>query len=97
MVKIILNLATLKISAHLNIQWLREDHDKELNSAKDKGTTETIEELDKLCQMTEDKEGDVTKIGDEWDMLMEQLKALQQIFNEERVKADKYDETIQVL
>ena len=30
-------------------------------------------------------------------MLMEQLKALQQSFNEERVKSDKDDETIQVL
>ena len=30
-------------------------------------------------------------------MIMEQLKALQQIFNEERVKAEKDAETIQVL
>ena len=30
-------------------------------------------------------------------MLMEQLKALQQIFNEEKVKSEKDDEIIQVL
>ena len=42
------------------------------------------------------QKGDVMKIGEEWDMLMEQLKALQQIFNEERVKAEKGAKTIQV-
>ena len=80
--KIILKLAILKISVRFNIQWLREEHDKELNAAKENGTTETIEELDKLCNIMEDKKGDVMKIGEEWDMLMEQLKALQQSFNE---------------
>ena len=84
--EIVLKLATLKILAHLNIQWLREDHNKELNAAKYNGTTETIEELYKLCQIMEDKKGDVMKIGEEWDMLMEKLKALQQSFNEKRVK-----------
>ena len=79
MVKIILRLATLKISAHLNIQWLREDHDKELNSAKDKGTTETIEELDKLCQIMEDKKGDVMKISEEWDMLMKNVRYFRRV------------------
>ena len=29
------------------------------------------------------------KIGEEWDMIMEQFKALQQSFNEKRVKAEK--------
>ena len=43
------------------------------------------------------QKGDVIKSGEEWDMLMEQLKALQQSFNEEMIKSDKYDETIQVL
>ena len=38
----------MKSSAHLNMQQLREEHEKALNSAKDNGTTETIEELDKL-------------------------------------------------
>ena len=80
--KIILKLETLNSSSRLNIQWLIEDPDKYLNSAKDDGTTKTIEEPDKLCQIMEDKRGDVMKIGEEWDMLMEQLKALQQSFNE---------------
>ena len=43
------------------------------------------------------QKGDVTNIGEEWDMLMEQLKALQQSFNEDRIKAEKDAETIQVL
>ena len=51
--KIIQKLATLKISARLNMQWLREEHDKDLHTAKDNGTTENIEELDKLCQIME--------------------------------------------
>ena len=63
--KIILKLATLKISACLNFQLLREDHDKQLNAAKYNGTIETIEELDKLCQIMEDKKGDVMKIGED--------------------------------
>ena len=50
-----------------------------------------------MCQIMEDKKGDVMKIGEEWDMLMEKLKALQQSFNEERVKVEKDAETIQVL
>ena len=79
--KIILKLATLKISACLNMQWLKEEHDKELNSAKENGTTETIKELDRLCQILEDKKDDVMKIGDEWDILTELLKLLQQGFN----------------
>ena len=57
--KIILRLATLKISAHFNIQWMRADHDKELNAAKENGTWETIEYLDWLCHNMEDKKGDV--------------------------------------
>ena len=40
---------------------------------------------------------DVMKIDDEWDMLIEKLKALQQSFNEERVKEEKYPRTIHVL
>ena len=43
------------------------------------------------------KEGDVMKIGEELDMLMEQLKELQNIFNKERIKSGKYSETIKVL
>ena len=53
--KTILKLATLKSSACLNIQRLREEHKEALNSAKNNGTTETIEELDKLCQTIEEK------------------------------------------
>ena len=45
----------------------------------------------------EDKKGDVMKIGEEWDIFMKQLKALQQSFNEERVKEEKDTETILVL
>ena len=44
--------------------------------------------------MMEDKKGDVIKIGEVWDMIMEQLKALQNIFNEKRVRAEKDSETI---
>ena len=68
---------------------LREEHNKALNSAKDNGTTETIKELEHLRQILEDKIGDVMEIGDELDMLMEQLKALKQSFNSDRVKLDK--------
>ena len=78
------------------MQWLREEHDKELNAAKDNGTTETIEEPDKLCQILEDKKGDIMKFSEELDTLMEKLRALQHSFNKERVKVEKYSETIQV-
>ena len=47
------------------MQQLREEHDEALNSAKDIGTTETIEELDKLCQTLKDKKSDVMKVGEE--------------------------------
>ena len=50
-----LKLAILKISIRLNIQGLREEHDKELNYAKDNGTTENIEDLNKFCHILEDK------------------------------------------
>ena len=40
--KIVLQLATLKISTHLNMQRLGEEHDKELNNSKDNGTKGTI-------------------------------------------------------
>ena len=43
------------------------------------------------------QKGDVMKVGEEWDMLMEQIKAFQHGFNEERVKSEKDVETIQVL
>ena len=44
----------MKRSIHLNTQQLREEHDKALNAAKENGTTETIEELDKLSQNLEE-------------------------------------------
>ena len=53
--KIILKLATLNSSTCFNIKRLREEHDEALNAAKDNGTKETIEELDKLSQNPEDK------------------------------------------
>ena len=43
-----------------------------------------------------DKKGDVMEIGKEQDTLMEKLKALQQIFDEEKGKAQKGAKTIQV-
>ena len=52
------------------MQLLREEHDEDLNAAKDHGTTETIEELDKLRKTLEDKIFDVMEIGVEQDMLM---------------------------
>ena len=51
----ILKLATLKSSNPLHMQQLREGYDKVLNAAKDNGTTETIEELEKLHQIMEEK------------------------------------------
>ena len=53
--KIILNPATLKILARLNMQQLREEQDKDLNADKYNGTTGTFEELVKLFQIMEDK------------------------------------------
>ena len=43
------------------------------------------------------QKGDIMKIGEEWDMIMEKLKELKQSFNEDMVKSDKDSETIQVL
>ena len=90
-------MSTLKISACLNTQWLREEHNKSLNAAKEIGTSENIEELDKLRQVLEDKKDDVVYIGEDQDMSREQLKALQQIFNEYREKLEKGSETILVI
>ena len=55
MEKIILELETLKRSTCLNMHRLREEHDEALNAANENGTTENIEELDKLSQTLEDK------------------------------------------
>ena len=55
MYKIILILATLKISTPFNMKKLREEHGEALDAAKNNGTTETIEKLDKLCQTLENK------------------------------------------
>ena len=53
-----LKLATLKSYACLNTHQRREECDKALNSSKENVTTETIEELEKLCQILEDKRVD---------------------------------------
>ena len=45
----------------------------------------------------EDKKVDGIKIGEECDMLMEKLDSLKHIFNEERVKVEKYAKTIQLV
>ena len=79
--KTILKLATLKNSARLNMKQIREEHNKALSAAKDNGKTENIEEIENLCQLMEGKKGDVKKIGEEWDMLMEQIKSLKNSFN----------------
>ena len=79
------------------MQLLGEEHDEALNAAKDNSTTETIEELEKLRQTLEDNKGYVMEIGQEQDILLKQLKALQQIFNEVREKTDKYAKSSQVL
>ena len=81
MEKKILKIATLKISARLNMHWLIEENDEALNASKENGTTKRIEELNKLHQILEDKEDETTEITEEQDMLREQLKALQQSFN----------------
>ena len=44
-----------------------------------------------------DKKGDVIGIGEELDMLLEKLKALQKSFNEERKKPEKSDKDIQLI
>ena len=93
----IVKLATLKISVGLNMQLMIEEHDEALNAAKNNSTTETIEELEKLRQTLEDNKGYFMKIGQEQYMLLKQLKALQQSFNEVREKADKYAKATQVL
>ena len=49
----------------LNMKRIREEHNKALSAAKDNGTTETIEEIENLCQLMEGKKGDVKKIGEE--------------------------------
>ena len=67
-----IKLATLKSSDFLNIQKLREQHDKALNANKKNGTTEIIEELDKFPQTLEDKKVDVMEIGEDQDMLMKE-------------------------
>ena len=79
------------------MQLLREDHNEAINAAKDNCTTETIEKLEKLRQTLEDKKCYAMEIGQEQDMLMEQLKALQQSFNEEKEKAYKDAKATQVL
>ena len=62
------------------MQRLIEDHDGALDVAKDNGTTETIEKLDKLLQILEDKKCDAMEIGEQNYMRREILKALQQSF-----------------
>ena len=42
------------------------------------------------------QKGDVMKNDEEWDILMEKIKAFQHSFNEERLKSEKYSKTIQV-
>ena len=79
--KTILKLATLNSSVHLNMQRLREEHDEAPNADKCNGTTETIEKLGKLRQILEGKKVDAVEIGEEQDMIREQLQALQQISN----------------
>ena len=53
--KKIIKPSTLKISTRLNIKKPREKNYEALNVATDNGTTENIEELDKLSQNLEDK------------------------------------------
>ena len=68
-----------------------------MNAAKDNGTTETIEKLEKLRQIMEDKKVDAMEVGEEQDILMEQVKASKKNFNDEKKKSEKYAETIQIL
>ena len=55
----------LKIPTRLNMQRLKEEQDEALNDAKENGTIENIEEIDKLRQIMEDKKGDVIYISEE--------------------------------
>ena len=57
----------------MNIQRLIKRHNKSLDPANDNVTTENIEELDKLHQILEEKQGDAMEIGEERDIIMEQL------------------------
>ena len=62
--KTIPKLSTLKSSVRLNIQRLIEEHEEALNAAKENGTTETIEKLDKLRHILEEKKYDAINIGE---------------------------------
>ena len=53
--KTTLKLAALDNFTRLNMQKLIEEQNDELNASNENVTTETIEELDKLCQILEDK------------------------------------------
>ena len=51
------------------MQQLREEHNEALNITKENGAAETIEEIDKLRQISEDKKGDGMEIGEVQDTL----------------------------
>ena len=72
--------ATLKSSVCLNKQVLREEHDEAMNTTKDNGTTYTIVEIEKLHQNVDDKIGDVMKIGEEQNMLLEKTEGIETYF-----------------
>ena len=61
--KKILKLETLKISFCLNVQRLQEEHYESMNASKKNCTTETIEELDKLHKIMEDKKYYIMETG----------------------------------
>ena len=73
------------------MQKPRREHDYALNDAKDNDTTGTIEELDKLRQILQDKYSDAVENGEEHDIHMEYLNAFQHSFNKQRVKSQKGD------
>ena len=58
----ILKLSTLKRSTRFNMHRLREERNEVLNAAKYNSTTETIEELDKLRQIMEEKKMKLWKL-----------------------------------
>ena len=95
--KIFLKLSTIKSSVRLNMKQLREENDVALNSIKGNGTTDTIEELDNLCQNLENKKVMICKLVGIKTCLWVKLKALQHSSNEESSKSEKGSKTIKVL
>ena len=95
--KIFLKLATLKISVRFNIQCIREEHNKDMNAAKNNGTTETIEAHEKLYQILKDKKLISLNILTNDTCLCNNFRHCNIVLMKIEWKQRNYAETIQVL